>query len=80
MRLARVWREGESLPVTLWCCTHRGTDAVTTFVVGEVFPRPDAACSWDWTSMQCEPCGQCRRAGIAELLSQDRMVRSADPR
>ena len=66
--------------VTPRCCTRRGTDAVAAFVVGEVFPRPDAECSWDWTSMQCEPCGQCRRAGIAELLSPDRRVRWAAPR
>jgi hypothetical protein len=46
---------------------RRGKDAVTEFVLGEIFPRPHAACSWDWSTMQCEPCSQCRRATVVEL-------------
>ena len=58
-----VWRG----PLTHVRCERRGKDAVTAFVLGEIFPRPHAACSWDWASMQCEPCGQCRRATVVEL-------------
>ena len=47
---------------------RRGSDSFSDFVVNEMFP-PDAACRWDWSNMQCEPCGQCRRASYSEMVN-----------
>jgi len=54
-------------PLTHVWCERRGKASVTAFLLGEIFPRPHAACSWDWSSMQCEPCGHCRRTTVVEL-------------